>query len=272
MLIQPVLRPVLQPVLRSIFDPGIGGGGTPIRTPASLFAKYSAAGGMWDFTDMATLFQDSARTVPVTAASQPVGGVNDISGLHRVLVQPTNAARPQFNGAGITFDSVVNTIYSADNIAITGDKVTLAMRYTNTQTGYIRIVDFGADVLGSTKGVGHYVGYSASSDLCFIGRGSGLRAAAHNTTPTTGDRIVSCVFDIAGSPEIVGRRNGADLAFNYGYGDMGGGNFEPAVFRISNAAAGGTAFFGTVSRVVIIGASLTASDMLVVEAWLGEAP
>lgn len=132
MLIQPVLRPVLQPVLRSIFDPGIGGGGTPSLTAQiqALFAKYGEKGGMWDFTDMATLFQDSARTVPVTAASQPVGGVNDISGLHRVLAQPTNAARPQFNGAGITPDGVDDFIVTAGTLDLTAcDKVVVAMGY-----------------------------------------------------------------------------------------------------------------------------------------------
>lgn len=142
MLLQPVLRPVLQPVLRSIFDPGIGGGGTPSLTAQvqALFTKYSAAGGMWDFTDMATLFQDSARTVPVTAASQPVGGVNDISGLHSVLAQPTNAARPQFNGAGITPDGVDDSLVTASNLDLSAcDKVVVAMGYTKIDDSPARV-------------------------------------------------------------------------------------------------------------------------------------
>lgn len=133
MLIQPVLRPVLQPVLRSIFDPGIGGGGTPSLTAQvqALFPKYSAAGGMWDFTDMATLFQDSARTVPVTAASQPVGGVNDISGLHRVLAQSTSGKRPLYNGAGITPDGVDDFLVTASNLDLSAcDKLVVALGYT----------------------------------------------------------------------------------------------------------------------------------------------
>ena len=131
-ILRPVLRPVLQPVLRSVFGAS-GGGATPSLTAQvqALFAKYSAAGGMWDFTDMATLFQDSARTVPVTAASQPVGGVNDISGLHRVLAQPTNAARPQFNGAGITPDGVDDFLVTASNLDLSAcDKLVVGMGYT----------------------------------------------------------------------------------------------------------------------------------------------
>lgn len=109
MLIQPVLRPVLQPVLRSIFDPGIGGGGgTPSLTAQvqALFAKYSAAGGMWDFTDMATLWQDSAGTTPVTAASQPVGRAVDISGNGLNFLQATAGKRGLYETTGVDLDGV----------------------------------------------------------------------------------------------------------------------------------------------------------------------
>lgn len=94
MLIQPVLRPVLQPVLRSIFDPGIGGGGTPIWTPASLFAKYGALGGYWDATDLSTLRQNSDGTGAVTTAGDPVGYVADLSGNGWHQIQATASARP----------------------------------------------------------------------------------------------------------------------------------------------------------------------------------
>lgn len=94
MLIQPVLRPVLQPVLRSIFDPGIGGGGTPIWTPASLFAKYGATGGYWDATDISTLRQNSDGTGSVTTAGDPVGYVADLSGNGWHQIQATASARP----------------------------------------------------------------------------------------------------------------------------------------------------------------------------------
>lgn len=131
MLIQPVLRPVLQPVLRSIFDPGIGGGAAPIWTPASLYAKYSGVGGYWDFTDMATLSQDSAGTTPVTAASQPVGRVLDQSGQGNHFIQTTAGKRPAYNGAGITSDGVDDFMVTAGNIDLTAyDKVVVAMGYT----------------------------------------------------------------------------------------------------------------------------------------------
>lgn len=99
MLIQPVLRPVLQPVLRSIFDPGIGGGGgasggggTPIWTPASLFENGEQ--GVWlDESDLSTMFQDLAGTVPA-AVDSPVGKRLDKSGNGNHWAAPNTSARP----------------------------------------------------------------------------------------------------------------------------------------------------------------------------------
>lgn len=125
-------RPITHQIRRGIGSAS-GGGGTPSLTAQvqALYGKYSAAGGMWDFTDMATLFQDSARTVPVTSASQPVGGVNDISGLHRVLAQPTSGKRPLYNGNGITPDGVDDFLVTASNLDLSAcDKLVVGMGYT----------------------------------------------------------------------------------------------------------------------------------------------
>ena len=68
-ILQPVFRPLFSPIMRRTFRDGASGGASAPSLTAqvqALFAKYSAVGGMWDFTDTATLFQDSARTVPVT--------------------------------------------------------------------------------------------------------------------------------------------------------------------------------------------------------------
>ena len=52
----------------------------PASTTAQVQALFaSRAGGMWDFGDTATLFQDSQGTAPVTAVTQPIGMVLDKS-------------------------------------------------------------------------------------------------------------------------------------------------------------------------------------------------
>lgn len=156
MLIQPVLRPVLQPVLRSIFDPGIGGGGAPIWTPASLFAKYSGVGGYWDWTDIATLSQDSAGTTPVTASGQPVGRTLDKSGQGNHVIQSTAGARPQYNGAGITPDGVDDFMVTAANLNLTAcDKVVVAIGYEKLDNTTRMQVELSAN--GTNPGMFYFV-------------------------------------------------------------------------------------------------------------------
>lgn len=61
--------------------------------PASLFAQGEQ--GVWyDPSDLSTLFQDSAGTVPVTAVGQPVGLMLDKSGRGNHASQPTATCRP----------------------------------------------------------------------------------------------------------------------------------------------------------------------------------
>lgn len=70
-------------------------GGQRFRDPRSLF--MGNAQGFWlDFTDMSTMFQDSAGTIPVTALGDPVGLVRDKSGNGYDASITTASARPTF--------------------------------------------------------------------------------------------------------------------------------------------------------------------------------
>lgn len=62
-------------------------------SPASLFAA-GEQGAWYDVSDITTMFQDAAGTIPVTAAGQPVGRINDKSGRGNHATQSTAGARP----------------------------------------------------------------------------------------------------------------------------------------------------------------------------------
>ena len=55
------------------------GAGPASLDPDKLFAA-GEAGGLWDFTTLANLYQDSAGTTPCTAVGDPIGKVLDTSG------------------------------------------------------------------------------------------------------------------------------------------------------------------------------------------------
>lgn len=65
---------------------GGGGGGSP----------FPAGWSYYDPSDMASMFQDAAGTVPVTASGQPVGLLLDLSGNGRHFAQSDASLRPTF--------------------------------------------------------------------------------------------------------------------------------------------------------------------------------
>lgn len=88
-----VLAAAISQVLGSPLHPthaNISGGAW---TPAQLFLA-SEQGAWYDPSDMSTLFQDAAGTIPVTAVEQPVGKILDKSGRGNHASQSTAASRP----------------------------------------------------------------------------------------------------------------------------------------------------------------------------------
>lgn len=61
--------------------------------PLTLFT--SGEQGVWyDPSDLSTMYQDSAGTIPITALEQPVGRINDKSGRGNNATQATSGSRP----------------------------------------------------------------------------------------------------------------------------------------------------------------------------------
>lgn len=62
--------------------------------PAAVLFGAGEQGGWYDSSDLTTMFQDTAGTVPVTATGQTVARINDKSGRGNHLTQATAASRP----------------------------------------------------------------------------------------------------------------------------------------------------------------------------------
>lgn len=80
-----------------------------------------------DPTDATTLWQDSAKTTPVTAASQPVGAIRTKWGLTQFdLIQATASNRPAWNGvAALSFDGAGDTLQTTEELALTNSALGL---------------------------------------------------------------------------------------------------------------------------------------------------
>lgn len=108
-------------LLNLLSTPPVGGGPAPPFNPATLFAN-GELGGIWDFNDISTLFQDIAGTIPVTAAGQPVGRVTDKgpNGDHWIAFAD-DGARPTYRvdtGFGyLQFDGSNDSLYANPFVA-----------------------------------------------------------------------------------------------------------------------------------------------------------
>ena len=79
-------------------------------TPAGLKAWY-------DFSDISTLWQDTARTSAITADAQTIGGVTDKSGTGRHLQAPTTANEPAYKTGIIAGKSIARLDGTDDRLS-----------------------------------------------------------------------------------------------------------------------------------------------------------
>lgn len=82
---------------------------------------------LWlDGSNLSSLYQDAARTTPVTTDADVVGAMSDLSGNGRHATQSTTASKPTYraavqNGRGVVrFDGVDDYLRSAGGLGISG--------------------------------------------------------------------------------------------------------------------------------------------------------
>lgn len=97
-------------------------------SPAQLFAN-GEQGAWYDPSDLSTLFQDSAGSIPVTADGQPVGLMLDKSGNGNDASQDTSTARPIYRTDGtyswLEFDGIDDSLATAAVDFTVTDKVSV---------------------------------------------------------------------------------------------------------------------------------------------------
>jgi hypothetical protein len=140
-------------------------------TPAELYR--GGVNGVWfDFSDLGVMFQDSAGTIPVTAADQPVGKILDKSGNNNHASQTTDAKRPMLRSDGnlwwLEFDGVDDWIAGGSFVVDTYYRITIFEPITvvtnqhiiNGNGGYNVGVYFGNGLLFGRSGVSVIILYS----------------------------------------------------------------------------------------------------------------
>lgn len=224
--------------------------------PWSMDKLFAAgeAGGWWDPSDLSTMFQDSAGTVPVAQHGDPVGRINDKSGKGQHLVQAFSSARPTFGTDGalrwVQFNGSTQFLRAAAPISVGAPGFDQCVAYDTLgdPTGI-----FFTTLPGSTKGFswhqpGGVIGapvFPLNSQGIWV---DGLQAAA------TGSVLASVVYSAVNGRHVDRLR----------YGVAGSPSLD---FQFGNGTDAGQWLSGRLFGMVIR-ANLTTEEIPRVEAWL----
>lgn len=254
-------------------NPAAGGGS--LFTPAVLFAS-SEQGAWFDPSDLTTLFQDDAGTVPVTTDGQAVALMRDKSGNAHHAAQTVAGSRPIFRtSAGLSwlqFDGIDDfMVTNAINISAT-DKTSLfagLRKLLDTPTGM-----FVESSVDSSLNNGTFAMTAPTTSVpgaySFNLRGTVLisRAASVFTAPIT--NVVACNYNIGGADfntEILPRVNGVTPTLT-GSGNAGTGSFSSQVLYIGSRGGVSLPFTGNLYGLIVRGAASDTVSIVNAESFM----
>jgi hypothetical protein len=244
--------------------------------PTDLF--LAGEKGVWyDISDLSTLFQDAAGTIPVTAVGQSVGKMLDKSGNNAHATQSTAANRPtyQVDPYGypyLQFDGI-NDSMSTANINFTAtDKMTatVGLLVDTPSPGAGTAIVLGGDP--NTVNGSFLIGAPSSTlDHSFYLRGTSTIIARVNNV-VSGDDVLTGIFDI-GNPtketELITRLSGVQTTNITWTGTTAGtGNFGNLPLYIGSLGGTGVFFYGHMYQIIVRGALSTENQVYQTETWV----
>lgn len=248
-------------------------------SPTELFS--SSEKGVWyDPSDITTLFQDAAGTIPVVSHGDPVGRVEDKSGNGHHLTQTTDANRPTYHigstGAKSllfdgTNDSLVNgtldlTTTNVTSIFTSFQKLTQAAAGTlfvhganfTTAGSFELLAPTGAN---TTTLLG---GMSTAGSTNFI-------AVSRNDSPPIKLTFAGIIdYSEAAGSEIQFRINRVSTAQNGGVTQENTGTFGNSTLRVGGRTASTVHFNGNLYGLILRGATSSTNEVLKAETYINK--
>lgn len=263
-------RPACRPVAKGLGRP-VSGGKKPGPPPAVIDDLFkNGEQGIWlDPTDLATMFQDKAGTVPVTAAGQPVGLIRDKSG---------NGNHAELDDASYALD-VFGKPYIESGLKTRGTTVKSLDFSTVNQitfwvgvTNYVKermggVFEHGSTAQGKPGAFSLFIPGSTMLDnktsLWFRGDSTYTALSIEGDEPPYTAYYTGSIDSIA--PLMRMRKNGHDKGQ---LTDVKGGRMRNEPLSILTRGVQNTGFEGRLYQLVLRGGPTTYDDMLKAEGFV----
>lgn len=239
-------------------------------SPQALFA-IGQQGAWYDPSDLSTLFQDAAGTIPVTGTGQPVGLMLDKSGRGNHAIQATAAIRPIFRDVGglryLECDGVDDGMVTG-SIDFTGTNKMLVCagvrKLSDAASGMIAELSASISVNNSCFNLG--TTFAAGANFSLSSKGAIRQdAVTPNSFPPPYSAVLSGTMDIANDLCLL-RLNGAAAATNSA--DQGTGNFGNYPLYLFRRDGTRLPFNGLFYGAIIAGSTYSAAQIASAERYL----
>lgn len=248
-----------------------GGPSVPSFDPTTLFSGGEQ--GLWyDPSNFTTMFQDAAKTTPVTAVGQPVGAINDISGRGNHATQVTSTSRPvlQQDGGGryyLAFDGVDDFLVTGSIDFTVTDKMTtwIGLR-KGADAAFAPVIELSASLAANNGTFYIATPNSATPSLGFATKGttqSLLVVGSGWAAPVS--LVLTGQADIA-APSGVFRANGGQIAANAI--SQGTGTYGNYPIYIGRRAGTSSPFTGSLYSLIVRGAASNAGQITGAESYV----
>lgn len=242
------------------------GAADPSAAIAALFAS-GEQGAWYDPSDMSTLSQDNAGTVPVTAVGQPVGYIRDKSGRGNHLQAMGALATLQADGARRYLDGISDG-FATQTINMTGNGVlTVCTGIRKTTDAAIAIVAEFSGNLNSSNGAWYIAAPidPGQAGVSFVAKGTNAQYLDSMGFASPISTVITAQANLA-TPLTNMRVNGAQTATTAG--DLGTGTFGNHQMYVGRRGSGGNNFTGRLYGLIVRGAASSAAQVASLEAYM----
>lgn len=260
-------------------------GGAIVNPDAAIAVLFASGeqGGWYDPSDLSTMFQDTAGTIPVTAAGQLVARINDKSGNGNHLLQATSAQRPSYQLDGtrgyLLFDGTDDNMVSTGNFNLTANAVLTGFvgirKNSDTNTGVICELSVNAGSNNGAFGINHST--IASDNPARRTYGGDARGSSSSaffgvglfTAPIT--NTLTYQFDLNAASNVtkaIIRVNTTPQTVTFSGTIGGSGNFGLYPLYVGRRAGTTFPLNGRIYSLILRGATTSGTALTDAEAWV----